>query len=164
MRPAASTALLAFLGLAACQTERTLQIDSVPPGALVRLDDEIIGRTPLVHEFFHYGTRRVTIYLDGYRTDSVPLELKAPWYAYFPVDLVSEFFSWKDRHYYKVLLEPEVGEVSETDLQAVLDRAEAFRRATPEGPRFEGDPTPPPVESIGTGIAEPEEPEERDEP
>ena len=164
MRPAALT-LLALLGLAACQTERTLQIDSVPQGALVRLDDELIGRTPLVYEFFHYGTRRVTIYLDGYRTTSVPLDLKAPWYAYFPVDLVSEFFSWKDRHYYKVLLEPEVGMVSETDLQAVLDRAEAFRRATPEGPRFDGDPTPPPVESVGTGTAEvPVEEQDRDEP
>jgi hypothetical protein len=150
-------AVLALLGLAACQTERTLRIDSVPQGALVRLDDEILGRTPLVHEFFHYGTRRVTVYLEGYRTSSEQVELKAPWYAYFPIDLVSEIFSWKDRHHYQVLLEPEIGVVSEVDLQAVLGRAEAFRRATPEGPRFDG---PPPVEAVGTG-APPEGEDER---
>ena len=48
--------------LASCAPRRTLVIDSQPEGALVRLDDETIGLTPLRHPFYHYGIRQVTLY------------------------------------------------------------------------------------------------------
>ncbi|MDA1264880.1 MAG: PEGA domain-containing protein [Planctomycetota bacterium] len=73
-----------------CRTKRTLIVDSVPEGALVRLDEEVIGTTPLRHEFTHGGRRRVSIYHPGHRTWSQVVDLEMPWYARFPMDVLTE--------------------------------------------------------------------------
>jgi len=39
--------------------------------------------TPIDVPFDYYGVRRVTLYLDGYRTWSQVLPVEPPWYAYF---------------------------------------------------------------------------------
>ena len=141
------------LGLAVCSScaaQRELRISSDPPGALVLLDDQVVGSTPYSLSFEAYGTRRVTLYLNGYRTSSRLVELIPPWYARFPIDLFSEVLipvGWKDTHVADFTLEAESGEVTEPDLRAVLERAENLRRATPEGPRdMNPAPTPKPVD------------------
>ena len=90
--PGMKHALLAAVlaGLAACRTTRVLHVESDPPGAVVRLDEEVIGTTPLDHEFVHGGQRRVSLYLEGYRTWSRRVDLEMPWYARFPMDIVTE--------------------------------------------------------------------------
>lgn len=75
---------------ASCVGERVLRIESEPPGATVRLDDRVIGVTPIEVEFLHYGQRRLALYRTGYRTYSEPLKLKAPWFARWPVDMLTE--------------------------------------------------------------------------
>ncbi|MFT5733691.1 MAG: hypothetical protein ACJAZN_002391 [Planctomycetota bacterium] len=76
--------------LSGCRGDRILRIESIPPGATVRLDDHVIGRTPLEIDFEHYGQRRLALYKATYRTYSEPLELLAPWWARFPIDLLTE--------------------------------------------------------------------------
>ncbi len=142
---------LALISCASCAAQRILTISSEPPGALVLLDDQVVGTTPYQREFQAYGTRRVTLYHAGYRTSSRLVELIPPWYARFPIDIISEVLipvGWKDIHAVDFTLEPESGEVTEPDLQAVLERAENLRRATPEGPRdMNPAPTPrPPID------------------
>lgn len=138
--------LLVFLGVAlllGCRAERRLLVDTEPQGAEVRLDDEIVGTTPLDLRFEHYGDRRLTLYRGGYRTHAEVLELDSPWYFVFPLDLVTEVllpFGWKDIHRVEVPLVPESGTVTPPDLEAVLRRAESLRRAGPTGP---AEPTPP---------------------
>ena len=56
----------------------------------MRLDDRVIGVTPLDVEFQHYGQRRLALYRTGYRTYSEPLALNAPWFARWPVDMLTE--------------------------------------------------------------------------
>jgi len=133
-RPAA----LAFALLAlACQAERRLVITSEPPGADVRLDGAPVGKTPLRIEFQDYGTRRVTMYKDGFLTHSQVVEVRGPWYARFPIDIFSEVLlpiGWKDVHRVHAQLEPGQGTIPAPDLRSVLDRAERLRRAGPEGP------------------------------
>jgi hypothetical protein len=74
----AVTLLVSAAALTGCRT-RTLEITSDPPGALVWLNDEQVGRTPLETDFVHYGTYDVRLRLDGYiplsthRSASVPL-------------------------------------------------------------------------------------------
>lgn len=129
-------ALLA-LGCASCAVKRELVITSNPSGAQVRLDDEIVGWTPYTTSFEAYGTRRVTLYHEGYHTHSRLVELLPPWYGRFPVDIFSEILipvGWHDRHDVHIDLEPEGGEVTEPDLEAVLRNAESLRMGTPEGP------------------------------
>ena len=132
-------ALLAC-ALSACAPVRQLKVVSEPLGAVVRIDDRVVGETPINFDYDAYGTRRVTLYKDGYRSYSRVVKLRAPWYAHFPLDYISELlvpFGWKDKRKMKVALEPESGEVTLPDLEGVLDRAELFRRAGPNGPELE---------------------------
>jgi hypothetical protein len=104
-----------------CAVKRELVVISNPPGAQVRLDDQIVGWTPYTTTFEAYGTRRVTLYRDGYHTHSELVELVPPWYGRFPFDIFSEVLipvGWHDRHEVQITLEPEGGEVTEPDLEA----------------------------------------------
>jgi hypothetical protein len=131
-----------------CAAQRELVITSDPPGALVRIDDQVVGLTPYTGSFVAYGTRRITLYREAYRTYSEKIPIEAPWYARFPFDVFSEVllpFGWRDRHTVTVELEHESGEVTRSEVERVLERAEELRLAGPEGPRSSSrTPTPSP--------------------
>jgi hypothetical protein len=138
-------AIAALAPLCACAAERKLVILSEPPGALVRLDDAIVGTTPYELRFDAYGKRRVTLYKQGYRTATQLVDLDTPWFAIFPLDLVSEVLipiGWKDIRTVDVALVPEGGQVTMPDLKPVLERAESLRLAEPSGPRPSTRPAP----------------------
>lgn len=80
---------LGLLGLASGCVERRYTIRSNPPGALVVVNNEEIGRAPVSKSFTYYGDRDVTLMLDGHQTMRVQQPLKAPWYD----NIVTEFFS-----------------------------------------------------------------------
>jgi len=129
--------VLLALGAGACRTQRYMEITTDPPGAEVRLDDRQVGRTPLRVPFEHYGTRRLSFYLPGYRTVSKPIRLRPPWYRRFPLDIVSEVllpFGFVDRReIHEDLVQGE--EVMELpSLRLVVERANALRQSGPEGP------------------------------
>jgi hypothetical protein len=128
----------ASLLLAGCATERKLIITSTPPGALVRLDDSVVGSTPYEVAFEAYGTRRITLYKQGFATTSQQISIESPWYLTFPVDIVTEVllpFGWKDIRRVDIEMQQDVGPVTRPDLAAVLRRAESLRLAEPSGPR-----------------------------
>ncbi len=136
-RPTHALFALALAALASCRAQRTLKITSDPSECEVRIDGERMGVTPLSLSFEHYGTRRVSLYRTGYRTYSRLVELSPPWYARFPIDIVSEVLvplGWRDLHTVHVRMQPGVPVLLEPDLQEILDRAEGMRRAGPEGP------------------------------
>jgi hypothetical protein len=124
--------------LAGCAVRRELVVVSEPPGAILQLDEVIVGTTPYQRSFDDYGTRRITLQRTGFRTRSELIDVRPPWYSRFPLDFVSEVllpFGWKDRQEFRFKLEPEVGRAAEPDLEPVLERAERLRRAGPEGPQ-----------------------------
>ena len=132
--------------LASCASHRELLVESDPPGASVRIDEKLVGETPYKSEFEAFGTRRVTLYKEGFRPWSHAVKLKAPWYAWFPFDLFSEVLipvGWTYEKRLHVKLEPESGPVTQPDLEKVLQEAEALRKAGPEGPRRKPPPEPP---------------------
>lgn len=123
-------ALLALvLLLPACRTKRVLRVESDPPGAVVRLDEERIGTTPLEHEFVHGGRRRLSLYRPGFRTWSRRVDLRPPWYARFPLDVLTEVLvplGLEHEYEYDVRLPVDTGELNETPvLEAYLTRAVA---------------------------------------
>ncbi len=71
--------------LAGC-VERKLTINTQPQGALVLLNDEEIGLSPVTVSFEWYGDYNVRITKEGYETLNTHRELKAPWYDQFPFD------------------------------------------------------------------------------
>lgn len=66
--------------------ERQLTIDTRPAGAVVFLNDEEIGESPVTVSFEWYGDYNVRITKGGYETLKTHRELKSPWYDHFPFD------------------------------------------------------------------------------
>ena len=69
---------------------RRITIKTNPPGALVYIDDQEIGVTPVSTSFTYYGTRKIQIVKDGYETVTVLREIKPPWYQIPGIDFVTE--------------------------------------------------------------------------
>jgi hypothetical protein len=86
---------LACLSLTGCShnMNRRMTIRSEPPGALVLLEGEEVGYTPVGIDFNHYGTREITLIKDGYETVTAMQKVRSPWYQKLPLDFVSDNFS-----------------------------------------------------------------------
>ena len=69
---------------------RRMTVRSNPPGALVYIDGQEIGRTPVATPFTYYGTRNLRLVKDGFETISVDQHFPAPWYQIPPLDFVTE--------------------------------------------------------------------------
>jgi hypothetical protein len=81
--------LIFGLFLAGC-VERRLTINTKPEGALVALNDEEIGESPVTVNFNWYGDYCVRISKEGYETLNTHRELKGPWYDGFPFDFFAQ--------------------------------------------------------------------------
>ena len=126
-----------MLSCAACGCVlRSLTIDSEPSGAMVFLDDEQIGETPVTTTFTYYGTRKITIEkIDAegrllYERKIVYEKIKPPLYQIFPFDFFSELVipaKLKDEHYHTYQLEP-LKQLPKEELQKkVIKNAEELR-------------------------------------
>jgi PEGA domain-containing protein len=105
--------------------QRTLTVRSDPPGALVYLNDEEVGRTPVTRNFLWYGTYEVEIRKEGYQTIKTEAKVWAPWWQWVPIDLVAELFPLTDRHQLSYTLHPPTDR--QVDPQALIARGEALR-------------------------------------
>ena len=66
--------------------ERKLTINTAPQGALVTLNDEEIGSSPVTVSFEWYGDYEVRIQKEGFETLKTHRRLEGPWYDKFPFD------------------------------------------------------------------------------
>ncbi len=119
--------------LAGC-VERKLQIRSEPPGALVYIDDQLVGETPFEYDYVHYGERIVELRKAGFRAERFAQPLKPPFYQWPVVDFVCEILlpvTIVDERELNRQLRPEDPDPRDPrELEAVLERAEAFRQRT----------------------------------
>jgi hypothetical protein len=90
----AAHCLLLALIVATCLStgcvRRRLTVRTQPAGAQVFVDDQEIGTTPCSSSFVYYGTRKITLIKDGYRTETLYQKINPPWYQIPPLDFVSE--------------------------------------------------------------------------
>jgi len=84
--------LSVFLLVSGC-VERKLTINTEPQGALIILNDEEIGTSPVTVSFEWYGDYWVRIRKDGYESLNTHRELKGPWYDIFPFDFFAQIIS-----------------------------------------------------------------------
>ena len=84
--------LIVSLFLVGC-VERKLTINTEPQGALVMLNDEEIGTSPVTVPFEWYGDYWVRISKQGYETLNTHRPLKGPWYDGFPFDFFAQIIS-----------------------------------------------------------------------
>ena len=76
--------------------ERKLMINTEPDGALVYLNDEEIGITPVTIEFSWYGDYRVRIEKQVFETLSTHRNLVGSLHDRFPFDFIADFL-WPKR-------------------------------------------------------------------
>ncbi|MSR46766.1 MAG: hypothetical protein EXS13_06850 [Planctomycetes bacterium] len=129
MRAVASACLL--IAATGC-VERYLEIDSNPTGAHVVVNGKAQEQpTPLVIPFTSYGTYRVDAWLPEQPATTEWIELDAPWYQWFPIDLVSELFdpfTHVDRRH--VTIELAQATAAPASRAESLQRAEKLRQST----------------------------------
>lgn len=91
-----------MLMLAICASQsgcirRVLMVRSEPEGALVTIDRQTVGQTPVAVPITYYGTREIRLEKDGYETLEAKERLRAPWYDIAPISFFTAHFSLRER-------------------------------------------------------------------
>lgn len=111
---------------------RKLTIRSQPEGALVYVDQQEVGHTPVTVPFTYYGTREFILEKDGYRTVKEKQRIRAPWYQIPPIDFIAENLvprEIKDERELYFAMEPQ----TPTDENLLQQRAEQLRQNVQQG-------------------------------
>ena len=112
--------------------ERTLLIQSDPPGANVCIDGDACGTTPATVPFSAYGKREVYLQMPGHFSRKEVIDVNPPVYAWFPLDFVFDVcwpFTIRDEQTFKFTLQPSnLGDTKalETRAHEFTDRAKAM--------------------------------------
>lgn len=69
---------------------RRLFVQTNPTGALVYVDNQLIGTSPCAVDFTYYGTREIRLVMPGYEPLAINQPIPTPWYEVPPLDFVSE--------------------------------------------------------------------------
>jgi PEGA domain len=131
LRLIACLVLVGMMVLPGC-VRRRLMVRSNPPGAMVYVDNQLIGTTPCATDFVYYGTREIRLVKAGYDTYTVNQPIPAPWYEIPPLDFVSENLTWKKIQDFRTVtydLKPQ----TIVPTEQLLGRAEELRRSTLQG-------------------------------
>jgi hypothetical protein len=123
-----TSALLVVLMIAGCsRVDRSLQVTSSPPGALVYLNGQEAGRTPMNKAFVWYGTYDVQVRKEGYKTLTTKEKVWAPWWQVPPFDLIADLLPipLHDQHKKSYTLTPMTDEPEDT--ADLLARGERMR-------------------------------------
>jgi hypothetical protein len=113
------------LGLSTGCAQRELTINSEPQGALVYLNGQEVGRTPMKYDFRWYGDYEVTLRADGYETLKTHRKIYTPIYGFPPFDLGAELFGVKDRREWTFQLQR--ADAAAADPQALINRGNALK-------------------------------------
>ena len=98
-----------ILACGCAHIERSVTINTEPSGALVYLNGEEIGRSPVKHDFTWYGKYEVQVRKEGYEALKTHQWVTAPWWQWMPLDLAAELIPARlvDHRDYAYRLSPE---------------------------------------------------------
>ena len=130
-RPRIAHLLLAVLCLLATGCiQRTISITSEPSGALVYLNDQEVGRTPVTVPFTFYGVYDVRMEADGYHPLWTAQKAKAPWWETPGIDLLAEAVPHgKAELQWHFTMQPKPP-AEDVDVDVLLEHARQLRAAT----------------------------------
>ena len=120
--------------------EQTMKLDSDPPGALVYLNQQEVGRTPLTRDFKWYGDYDVQLRLEGYETVKTHEKVIAPAWNWVPLDMFAELwpFPIRDQRSFSYKLSPL--DPAKDESAGLLNRA-AYLKGKLESSEFTRQPT-----------------------
>jgi hypothetical protein len=129
------------LAVAVGCVERTMQIDTDPPGAIVYLNDQEVGRTPVRRDFLWYGNYDVVVRKEGYDTLKTTKWVVAPIWQWPPIDLIADLLPLrlKDERKVAYMLHPSSTQPAvpedilarANEMQGLLRSSEYTRSRTP---------------------------------
>jgi hypothetical protein len=125
-------ALFVFTGVFQGCVERILTIHSEPSGAVVWLNGEEAGVTPIETTFTWYGTYEVVVRKEGYQPVRTSQQLPAPVYQWPVFDLVAEYLlpiTFVDDPNWVFALEP----IEDVDPNGLQQRAEKLQGQLEQG-------------------------------
>ncbi|QDV13692.1 PEGA domain protein [Rosistilla oblonga] len=111
---------------------RRLMVRTDPPGALVSVDNQVIGNSPAASPFVYYGTREIRVERDGYETQTLRHKINAPWYQLPGIDFIAETlwpFEIRDERVIDTKLVPRVSEPADV----IAGRADQLREQSRTG-------------------------------
>ena len=129
----AGLTLLTVLAAAGC-AERKMTVISDPPGAVVFMDGEEMGVTPVTYKFNFYGGRRFTLKHDGYETHEEIRQISPPLHMAFPMDTIWDLTPLPARDH--KTLEFKLAEQGDPDPEELRNRAEGMRLRAYEDPEL----------------------------
>ena len=100
-------ALTALLGHGCVR--RSLTIHTEPPGALVYLNDEEVGRSPVTTDFLWYDDYDIAIRKENFAALATHEKVRAPWYQVPPIDFWAEVLwpgRFHDQRSFSYILDP----------------------------------------------------------
>jgi len=122
----AGAGLFVCIVLSGC-VERQLTINTEPQEAVVVLNDEEIGTSPVTVSFNWYGDYNVVLRKEGYETLKTHRELKGPWYDKFPFDFFAQLLTPRrivDTYEWTFELAPR----QEIERQELINKAEELKK------------------------------------
>ncbi len=126
-------AALSSLSLVGC-VERFVRIETEPVGAIVIVNGDPMGPSPVEMPFQHYGVYRVDTFHRGYQPDRREVAVERPWYQWFPFDLFAELLDPRthvDRHQVSISLDPVAkGEDRSAEAAELWMRAQAAKEGS----------------------------------
>src|SRR5436305_7152234 len=85
----ASLTALGLLFMAGC-TSRGITVTTEPPGAELSINNRVVGVTPMRVMFAHYGTYRIEIRKERFKTLVREEKINPPTYGIDPVTVVAD--------------------------------------------------------------------------
>jgi len=121
---------------------RRLNVRTNPPGALVYVDNQLIGTSPCAVDFTYYGTREIRLVKPGYEPLSINQPIPTSWYQFPPLDFISENLTpTKIRDNRTVIYDMQPQVIVPT--HEIVERGEQLRRDTNPYPVQPAGATPP---------------------
>jgi hypothetical protein len=90
MKRIACLAALVTIGSTVGCVERRFTVYSDPPGALVYVNGNYLGMTPVDGYITYYGKQQFTLIKEGYETLDVVQSYPPPWYEWPGIDFLTE--------------------------------------------------------------------------
>lgn len=106
--------------------DRKFVVESNVPNAQVYVDNRPVGAAPAYVPFEYYGYYTVTLVHPGYETVVKRVHVTAPWYAYPPLDFITEVlwpFHIRDTRRYTI----DMHQATQARTDDILAAAEALR-------------------------------------
>jgi hypothetical protein len=118
-----------------------MTVHSDPPGALVYMNNQELGRTPFTKDFRWYGDYDVQVRMEGYQTLKTHKMITAPAWNWVPFDLIANLLpmNFKDHRDLTFSLKPL--DPAQNNPKGLLSRAE-YLKGKLEGSPFTRVPTP----------------------